>query len=410
MALFKKCQTLRGTARILTLAVVVVEPGVGFAQALAAPVDELVHTIASIEQREPDGARSAALIDPLQTLALRYQENGSHERAAVVIERALDVVRVNYGLHSLEQAPLIRLSIDNEEARGNHSAVWALEQELLILAKRHPDDLRTVPIFREIADKRMDTRQRYIAGEYIPEIVVGCYYRYQRSNAPPEGCSSGSMGVAAGNLLLDAQQYYDDAIEVLLRHELYSSDELRELEMTVIRDNYFYGDEAFPVSRYEQGKERFRRLIDYGAKNSALLIQIDALVQIADWELMYSNNALALETYEQAYERLMQEDVRQESIKQLYSPNTPIVLPAFLPNPLVSEETRQSTGFIDVAFAITRYGKSRQIEILDTTTNASKAAVEDLTRLISSYRFRPRTEDGQFERRSPVVVRYYLNE
>jgi hypothetical protein len=392
------------------LAVVLVQPGVGFEQAASAPADELIHTIESIAERAPDASRSAELIDPLQTLALRYQENGSHERAVAVIERALDVVRVNYGLHSLEQAPLIQLSIDNEAARNNRVAVWALEQDLLILAERNPDDLRTVPILRQIAASRMDTRRRYIAGEYIPEIVVGCYYRYRRSNAPPEGCSSGSMGVAAGNLLLEAQKHYEDAIEVLLRHELYSSDELRELEMILIRDNYFYGDEGFPVSRYEKGKERFGRLIDYGVKNSDLLSQIESLVQIADWELMYANNALAHETYEQAYERLVQEDMPQESIEQLYSPNTPIVLPAFLPNPLVSEDTPQSTGFIDVAFTITRYGKSRQIEILDTTTNASKDARKDLIRLISLSRFRPRTENGRFDRRSPVVVRYYVNE
>jgi hypothetical protein len=88
----------------------------------------------------------------------------------------------------------------------------------------------------------------------------------------------------------------------------------------------------------------------------------------------------------------------------------PVVLPAFLPNPLVSRRTSESTGFIDVAFEVTRYGKSKKIEILDTTTDVSRSARHQVTRLISGSRFRPGTRDGNFDRNSSFVVRYYLDD
>jgi len=392
------------------LAVALLDPRFGFAQAPSASLDEVIRQLENIEEGDLASSRAAELIDPLRTLALRYQEEGSHEAAAAAIERALAIIRVNYGLHSLEQAPVILQSIDNEEARDNHGAVWASEQVLLDLARRHPHDLATVPVFREIADRRVDSLQRYIAGDHLPEIVIGCYYQYRRTNFVREGCTSGSKGVAVRNLLLDARRYYEDAIAIFRHHELYSSDELRKLEMKLIRVNYFYGDGSSPLSRYEHGKDSLRRLIDYDVENSAVLSQIEWLVQLADWELMHSNNALALNGYKHAYERLTREGMPRESIEQLYSPKTPTVLPAFLPNPLVSVQTPQSTGFIDAAFAINRYGKSRHIEILDTTSNASKTARRRLMRLISLSRFRPRTEDGRFDGESPVVLRYYLNE
>jgi hypothetical protein len=395
-------------ASTLMLAVALLGPRFAFAQAPS--FDELIRKLENMEEQDLGRFRSADLIEPLKTLALRHQEDGSHAVAAALIERALEVIRVNYGLHSLEQAPVILQSIDIEQARDNHGEVWALEQVLLNLARRHPHDLATVTVLREIADRRMDSLQRYIAGDYLPEIVIGCYYQYRRLSVVHEGCTSGSKGVAARNLLLDARKYYEDAIAVFRHHELYSSDELRELEMKLIRINYFYGDGGSPLSRYEHGKDSFRRLIHYDVESSALLSQIDSLVQLADWELMHSNNALALNGYRHAYELLAREDVPRESIEQLFSPKTPTVLPAFLPNPLVSVQTPQSTGFVDAAFAINRYGKSRHIEILDTTSNASKTARRRLTRLISLSRFRPRTQDGRFDGKSRVVLRYYLNE
>jgi hypothetical protein len=80
-----------------------------------------------------------------------------------------------------------------------------------------------------------------------------------------------------------------------------------------------------------------------------------------------------------------------------------------LPNPLASNETQESSGYIDIAFEITKYGTSRRIEILDTTTNATDAAKDRLVRVISRSRFRPRLTGDRFAF-SPVVVRYYLND
>lgn len=371
-------------------------------------VDELVETIARIEQESDDGALSAELIDPLEELALRYAEGDDHALAAAAIERALDVVRVNYGLYSLEQAPLLQQYIANEKARGDPAAAWELEQELITLINRHAEDLATVPMFVDLADQRMDLIDRYIAGEFPPEIILGCYYR--SANAAFGSCSAGSKGVAVRHILQEAKEYYESAIGALLKHELYASDELRDLEMKLIRANYYYGSELIPPSRYEEGKARLNRLIDYDVESSQTLGQIDALVQIADWDLMYSNNSRAIETYEDAYAQLLEHDIAKESIDRLFAPETPVVLPVFVPNPLVSEETSDSRGHVDVAFEITRFGRARQIRILDTTQNATRSDRNMVEELIMHARFRPRTEDGQFGDASLVDLRYYLSE
>jgi hypothetical protein len=125
---------------------------------------------------------------------------------------------------------------------------------------------------------------------------------------------------------------------------------------------------------------------------------------------MYSNNSRALRTYQRAYDRLIQEEVAQKSIDMLFAPETPAVLPVFLPNPLVSEETTPSAEFIEAAFEITRFGRSRQIEIVDETANVTEEDRDRLIDLIRNRRFRPRTKGGSFDQASPVVVRYYVSE
>lgn len=403
-------QMLRAAATILVLAAA--------AAPLAAVPQSVVDSVAgeergreiAVEIRQAlsqDGPRAAELIDPLTTLGLLYQESEDHGAAIATIEWALEVVRANYGLFSLDQLPLMQQLIFNEEARGNFAEAWDLEQESLRLVRRHPNDMRTVPVLREIADKRMEILQRYVAGEFPPQIVLGCYYGPSRNALG--NCLAGSRGDVIESLLREAGRYYGGAIRTILRNERYSSDELRALEMELLRNSYRRG-------AYGLGRDSYRRLIAYSVANSEpWLDRVTALVESADWDLLFARgrnrSEEALETYEEAYESLAaRRDVAQASIEELFAPDTPVALPTFLPNPLTGGERRESADYIDVAFEITKYGASRRVEVLDATTDASDAAQAELVRSIKRSRFRPRVTNGRVTDSAPVVVRYYLDE
>jgi hypothetical protein len=130
---------------------------------------------------------------------------------------------------------------------------------------------------------------------------------------------------------------------------------------------------------------------------------------MADWDLLYSHNSQAIESYELAHAMLEEGGAGESSVEQLFGPPTPVVLPAFQPNPLARDETRAETGYIDVEFEITKYGRGRAVEILDGA-NATHAAKQDLMSLIRSSRYRPRLTEGVFADATPVRMRYYLYE
>lgn len=409
-------------ARILMLGAIAA-PHTSFPQPAFEPVatDERQRLIVARIQEEltQNGPLSAGLIEPWQALALLYQEAGDLVLAAAAVEQARQVVRTNYGLYSLEEAPLIRQAMRSAETLGDVAAAWDLEQQLLTLAERHPHDLRTTEILREVAGKRIDLLTRYLAGENPPQIVLGCYYERHvydvgdpRRNEGWRSCHAGSKRVVVGSILAEALAYYTSAIDTVLRNDGHSSAELRELQTELFRTAYRYRDNR--MRAYTDVNDVLHRILaEQSVSSGSALSRINTLVAIADWSLLFARYPgeyeSALEVYGQAYE-LANEGAEHALAREIFSPRVPVRLPTFVPSPLVSQQTAESTGHIDVAFDITKHGTTDRIVVLDTSTNATRAAEKDLVRLIGRSRFRPRVTAGQIADSTPMVVRYYLSD
>lgn len=413
-------QTLKTTAAIAVFAVVHA-PQMAFPQALLEAGSVAVVQGAAEQTTDTPPLADADFTDPAagqtMTTALRLEADGAHNLAITVIDEALQGVRATYGLYSLEQAPWMQRMIANEEGRGNFARAWELEQELLVLVGRHPDNVRTVPVLREIAAKRDDILARYFSGGFPEQIVLGCYYSPRRGWSRGGKCRSGSRSVVVSTLLSESRGYYNDAIQIILNQGLESVDELREIDLALVRTSYRYGHF---LGSYEVGRRSLVRLAALDAMNSEPeLTRMASLVELIDWDLLFVEGATrrsrgersdtVVERYERAYAQLKSEGTPQASIDTLFSPALPIALPTFLPNPLATVQTqRAAPRYIDVSFVVTRRGYGDRIEILDTSMNATEAETDDLIDLIESSRFRPRATDGQFADTAPIVVRYHL--
>jgi hypothetical protein len=170
------------TAELLILAAVAAaDPAFCQEGPLAGAPDALVDEIAEIQAEH--GLNSPDLLDPLTALALFYRERGNDAQAMATVERARHVVSVNYGLHTVEEALFIRQLVQIEAARGNAAGAWHLEQEMLAQIRRHPNDVRTAPILREVADRRTKVLRRYTDGEFPEELYLGCYYSWDRQSS-----------------------------------------------------------------------------------------------------------------------------------------------------------------------------------------------------------------------------------
>ncbi len=394
-----------------------------------------------------------ASVDPLRALALRYEEAGDHAPAILALEEARYVTRVHQGLSSAEEALLLRQQIRSEKALGAHERVWDLEQDMVTIARQHLDDIRMAPIFRELAEDRSEVLEKYSAGERPPEIYLGCYYaavplRYDDTRgerrAPLDGsCESGSRSVVIGQIRAEILMYYADAIEVIVKSGDYASPELRELERQALRlaplrrfplscrsatlDELLalpiLGSCVEPVIHTQGlvianvgGWVTLFRLIAYEMRTGApAATRASAVAELADWLLLATdgsrfdeNGERAFAAYERAHWELEQAGDVHAARQQIFSPDVPVTLPAFAPNPFATVAAAESSRYIDVAFDITKYGRGERVEILDSSRAATRAEARDLIRLIESTSFRPRFVDGELADSAAVSLRYHL--
>ncbi len=435
-----------------------------FAQPEIASIDSEAQLRAQIAELQAEGGqRPASLVTPLRALAGLYQEDGDDTLALAALEEARYVIRIHHGLASAEEALLLRQQIRSEKALGNHERVWDLEQDMVTTARQHHDDVRMLPIFRELADDRLAVIEQVRAGERPPMIYVGCYnaaplppYDYTRraSTLASPSCIGGINDYLVGQLRVEVLTYYADAIEVILRTGDYASQELREFEKAALRIAGARGGGAqaskssgsfttcsggtlddllaleilssclAPVGRAERwvfpnvgNGAGLVRLLAYEIRSGApAAARANALTDLADWNVLLvptdrrrfeRYDELALVFYERAY-RELQESGDLQTSAQMFGPEVPVTLPTFRPNPFASAASAESQRDIDVAFAVTKRGTGEQIEILGTSSRATRTEERDLMRLIQATSFRPRAVDGKLADAAPVVVRYPL--
>jgi hypothetical protein len=209
----------------------------------------------------------------------------------------------------------------------------------------------------------------------------------------------------------EAWRYYNSAVRTLMQNRQYASAELHGIEQRLVTG-------AYQLGAFRFGRRSLQRLLAYDVANGMPLItRVDSLLKIADWDIVTTQLAhsrsvwdIALDTYEQAYVKLRNEGTDEESLRAMFAPDVPVVLPTFQPNPLESTPTPQTAGHIDVSFEVTKFGRARHVEVLESSTNASRTAEKDLIERISRSVFRPRVVDGHVADAAPVVLRYYVNE
>jgi len=419
-------------------------------------IDPEQRLLAQIDELQSEGGLYAeGLIEPFRALGLLYQEAGDHVQAVVALQEARHVIRANRGLFSdtVDEALLLRQQIRSEKALGNGERVWNLQHDLIIIAREHRDDMRMLPIFVELIDDRTERLDEFSTTNYRelpPGLYVPCgtgprpvpLNSANRAAPVPvsdaRNCDFGTWRTVVARLHGAVLRNYADAIAVLIRSGDYASQELRDLEKEALSLVPFeQGVVACSAGTFQEfldselvgscmdtaggsgvgGWASLMRLAFYEVRSGApAAARARAFAELGDWYLravpigrrkFSPADEIGLILYAQSLAELKQGDDARESMAEIFSPELPVMLPTYAPNPLASTE---SSRFIDVAFAITRYGEAGQIEILDSSENATLAEERGLIRLIKYGSFRPRAVDGELADSASVVVRYYLPE
>jgi len=410
------------------------EPEPSPAELLAA-IRQTIESISVIEAR--NGARAPAMGGELATLAALYRQSGDHPLAIAALERALGVVRVNHGLFSFEQVPLIEGVIESRIALGEYDEAAKLDTTVLELVGRNRGDSRIAATLTALADREMDTVERFIEHGAAPQfnfnmdplagpdlraveaLLAGRQPVLMDESLGEEPVLTGRRAAVAA--LRSARRHYNQAIAATQIKSGADIEALFEVEQKVIQTLYLEvtsrelrpsgpGFLRADASAFRPGESVFRAHITNSRSHRRTAVDVaDALLKLGDWQLMFSRNATALNTYQTAHDLLIREGVAMTTIDELLTPTVPVMLPSLDPLADAAAVPSSYRGFVDLSFVVTRYGRVKGDRVIGASSGTPSKVVKLAKQHASQARVRPRFAAGTPTRGDRVAVRYYYD-
>ncbi|MEX2366886.1 MAG: tetratricopeptide repeat protein [Pseudohongiellaceae bacterium] len=337
------------------------------------------------------GPYSRELFQQLRTLGTLYEESGNFQAAITTYEKAMHVVRVNDGLHTLEQEPLVRDIIRNYELMGNFEEVDKRREYLYFIHQKNysSDDPGMLEAMEEWADWNVLAYYRQDYGQantpfviqnttgisrtdYIPVYGPGNTVTYvPRSQAfnPNYGITNSYLqagGPSANTHILQeprlrtARDLYEAIGEALgetegttdtalLQNErklaniayiVKQQSDLLEDQLTssnLFSNRVFQSRQPSPlVSRgYINSRDSLETRIEQmqASATAGPLEVAEAMLDLADWHLSFDRSQRAFSIYQEIHDHLLAEGYSETAIDGLMAPAPLVQIPTFATHP-----------------------------------------------------------------------------
>lgn len=362
-----------------------------------------------------NGENSPGLVPMLTELAAIYHETGDYGDAIAALEQAQLNVRRSEGLYSLEQALVIERMIEIQMEIAPTEQATELEMRLRDLVRRNPGDPRNIDIMTDMAGRQMEVVRYLLVNGLPPEFVLNI----ETGVGPmgPRFTPTRTARSVASSMLRQARSSYGLAMNEAIYYGSGEIPLLLELEDNIIDSFYFEltnpklrrGRQPYGAS----GQLRFggRNALTAKLANSRIYpgtpeAVAAAMLELADWDLMFMAFGRAMDGYAAALDFLHSHGADDEQLAAVFSPAVPIPLPAFSSDANIDSGLGDVRGHFDLEIEINRFGRARDLRLIDQSPNASSAIERRLKRFVYQSRFRPRYVNGKWQRRDRFRIRY----
>ncbi|MCW8125139.1 hypothetical protein [Microbulbifer halophilus] len=367
-------------------------------------VEQYRERIQELEAR--NGAYGAGIDEQLLGLATALQDVGAHKEAISEFRRAMLITRVNEGLYSLSQTPMIERMIESQIALNQWEDANDNQKYLYWLHARNygEKDPRMLPVINDLS--------RWHLQSYVEE-----------------------KGATLFEHLISATNLYELAVDIITQNfganDLRLVDALRGLKATnyylatydgepqqavVVNTSFGGGNMDAPrrskldhyrMNSFSTGKKAIARMVDVYQENpqSPPAASAKAKVELGDWYMMFNKWHSARETYGEAYRALWDNGATNREIEDIFG--RPAALPAL---PMLDEDTSaQEESYVTVTYDVTAFGKARNIEILHARPKGSVNMRSRVRNALKRAKFRPRFEDGEPVETTGIVQRFVFD-
>lgn len=335
------------------------------------------------------GPYSPGLEETYQGFGRYLQQAGRHEDALAILRKAQHLERVNHGIHSAAQIPVLRSMIASYRATGQVEATTDTHRELLRLTDRGlgTDDPARIGLLHDaarwhLAAHRFDADERRLAHLQAAQDLLGRAWSLAQ---PPAVDTATRVALLRDQALLHYQ--------VLRDRDIRSRAPQVPAGYRLINEAPGTGMRALTAS-VRQGRELLEARIALLERESptATAELRHARLDVADWELLFG----ALESAMQAYRALLAE-----------GPDAALLFAA--PSPALSARADGSPGLAArVRLDVSAKGQPDDIELLDSTPFSDPELRHRILRAVRETRFRPAFAAGAPVAATGAVIAFPL--
>lgn len=380
------------------------------------------------------GTLAPELVEDMVSAARISQSLNEHQQALALLDRARHIVRVNEGLGSLTQVPIIEMRLDSLRATSNYETIEAEYQHLLTVLQEHygPDNVNTVSAIQTLARWKLEVFHqgvRYTSrGDELP-FDAGAFP------------TNDDIRQQAFETLEEAQRLMLDGIKVLVTAEAYDHPDLFALERDLIETYFLLGhreklmsdpeeflthsyamgdsvrsynnmDSGDRTRAFRYGRNAYGRMLGYmrqRPEQTTVVEYAGVLAGLADWCLLFERQTEAYAQYRKAWELLKATETDEAWIVDILRPEVPVVLPTFTDTSYsMGQLVGEYKGYIDLEFKVKRYGRAGRVKVIGRSDGASDIVERHLLGMVRDSRFRPLVVDGELVEED-VQLRYYYD-
>jgi tetratricopeptide (TPR) repeat protein len=394
-------------------------PGIGMSMGIY-PISEdselpvaglsLLRYLESVESAEATGgAYSADLAEPLVGIGYTFQSQEKHPQAMNFFRRALHLSRINEGLYSQNQLPVLAGMINSQMAMGQFSRVDE-NQDYRFRVQRHvyePGDPGLLQATLEYSEWQRSAYLEGLGGEtYLRLLDMHDVHSREIERR-------------------ETAEKYDPVLILHLRERLRSEYLVSQYEGE--KDPEFQINLASSMEKQfaintDLDMQRFKMIKKNNFRNGRndLLQIVDVLEQqeppdavaiarariaLGDWYLWWDWLARGLQSYQEAYDLLAQDGDETTDPEALFAEL--VELPEeriFHPGAITPQADRQARAV--VMFDVSRVGRVRKMEIVEMEAPNALDARIALFNMLREIRFRPHVSAGEVVAVKSVVREY----
>lgn len=365
----------------------------------------------TLRKHEAEGPYHQNSSEVLYSLGLELQKGGQHGKALKALRRAMHINRVNSGLNSLSQAPMLRSIINSQKYLMDFEPVTNSYQQLLRMhmANYGNQDPRIALFLNELALWHIDAYQFDDRSKRIDHLtsanslITGALKLHQAQVSPePREQIKLLRSTALINFHISRHQG-DEWSASTDSHYSLSADGFATTNPQ--RTGILSG------ASFRRGKVCHERIVALTASmpTASLQDKLQAQTELADWYLLFNHRQEAMLHYQQVLAQIAASDQAEALHARLFA--TPHLLPALR---MENHDNAGAALFMTADVDISEKGWGSHIENIGETLFSEQSPTSKtslrymLIDTIKDSRFRPQFVDNKPAYASDVRVKIPL--